>query len=41
VCGDKFVEFWSEADDEWMFRDAVYELDADKQRIVHVKCQRK
>jgi hypothetical protein len=41
VCGDKFVEFWSEADDEWMFRDAVYEPDADKQRIVHVKCQRK
>jgi pre-mRNA cleavage complex 2 protein Pcf11 len=37
ICGDKFEEFWSEADDQWMFRGAMYDAAG---RIVHQKCAR-
>lgn len=37
ICSDKFEEFWSEGDDQWMFRGAIYD---DAGRIVHQKCAR-
>jgi pre-mRNA cleavage complex 2 protein Pcf11 len=35
ICSDKFEEFWSEADDQWMFRGAMYDAAG---QIVHRKC---